>query len=114
MAKLKDVKPEKKSDTKLFELVEKSIKNIEYVFLPHAKVRLFGRAILEPVVLDILEGKQDNKRKRNKKKDSFKEGNMDWNYCIEGVDLNNDKIRIIISFDEKTMPIITVMWAGKE
>jgi hypothetical protein len=114
VTKLKTEKTEKKSDTELFELIEKSIKNIEYVFLPHAKVRLSGRAILEPVVLDILEGKQNTKRKRNKKKDSFKEGNKDWNYCIEGFDPNNDRIRIILSFDEKTMPIITVMWAGKE
>lgn len=107
-------KPEKKSDTKLFELIEKSIKNVEYVFLPHAKTRLAGRIILEPVVLDILEGKLGRKRKRNKKKDSFKEGYKDWNYCIEGVDPDNKKIRIILSFDEKTMPIITVMWVGKE
>jgi hypothetical protein len=34
--------------------------------------------------------------------------------CIEGVDSNNKKIRIILSFTEKQMPIITVMWVGKE
>ncbi len=113
MAK-KNAKPGKKSDLKLFELVEKSIKNVEYVFLPHARSRLSGRVILEPVVLDILEGKHGTKRRRNKKKDSFKVGNEDWNYCVEGVDPNNEKIRVIISFDKKTMPIITVMWVGKE
>lgn len=112
--KAQNNKPDKKSDTKLFELIEKCIKNVEYVFLPHAKERLVGRAILQPVVLDILEGKPNTKRKRNKKKDSFNVGNKDWSYCIEGVDPNNEKIRIILSFDEKKMPIITVMWVGKE
>lgn len=107
-------KPEKRSDQKLFELIEKSIKNEDYIFLPHAKARLKERSISDLVVLDILEGKKGSKRKRNKAKDSFKAGEEDWNYCIEGVNSDDAKIRIILTFSEKLMPIITVMWVGKE
>ena len=109
----KSTKPAKKTDLILFELIERSIRNVDYVFLSHARVRLAGRAILELVVLDILEGKQGTNRRRNKIKDTFMNGSLDWNYCIEGVDPDSRKIRIIISFDEKTMPIITVMWIGR-
>ncbi len=107
-------KPEKKSDLSLFELVERRVENVDYIFLPHAKARLSERDILEPAVLDILEGRHGRKRKRNKRKDAYKDGNKDWNYCIEGVSPDNEKIRIILSFDEKMMLIITVMWVGKE
>lgn len=114
MAKYRSAKPDKKSDAKLFELVEKCISNIEYVFLPHAKARSSYRSILEPVVLDILQNKRNTKRKRNKKKDTFRENNKTWNYCIEGNDSNNEIIRIILSFDDNLMLIITVMWVGKD
>ena len=112
--KKKSTNPIKKNDGELFKLVEKSIKDENYVFLPHAKQRLSERRISELVVLKILEGLEGTKRKRNKKKDSFQKDEEDWNYCIEGVDSNNKKIRIILSFTEKQMPIITVMWVGKE
>ena len=107
-------KPKKKTDYELFELIEKSIRNGDYVFLPHARKRIGERRILEPVILAILEDKTGRKRKRNKAKDSYKTGNIDWNYCIEGVDPNNQKIRIILSFTKELMPIITVMWIGRE
>jgi len=70
--------------------------------------------ILELDVFNILKGIESMKRKRNKKKDSFQQGMDDWNYCIEGVDPNNKRIRIILSFTGKQMPIVTVMWIGKE
>jgi hypothetical protein len=109
----KSTKPAKKTDAVLFELIERSIRNVDYVFLPHARARLAERTILEPVVLDILEGRKGTERRRHKRKDSFKCQGSDWNYCIEGIDPNARKIRIIVSFHEKTMPIITVMWVGR-
>jgi hypothetical protein len=38
----------------------------------------------------------------------------DWNYCIEGYDVDEQKIRIIISFDANLMLIITVMRINDE
>lgn len=105
-------KPDKKSDAELFALVELSIKESNYVFLYHARTRLLERFISDVIVLNILENKPGFFRKRNKLKDKFEEGRSEWNYCIEGQNLEKERIRIIISFKNKIMPIITVMWIG--
>ena len=102
-------KPVKKSDGELFELISEHIEYGNYIFLKHAKQRLEERAILDIEVLDILEGKPGRKTKRNKSKDKHEEGRHDWNYCIEGASLDGEKIRVIVSFDEDLMPIITVV-----
>ena len=105
--------PVKKNDFQLYQLIEKCIKDGSYIFLPHSNQRLLERRILDIVVLDILEGVQGTQRCRNKKKDIFLRGQKDWNYCIEGLDSNLKAIRIILSFSEKQMLIITVMWVNK-
>jgi len=102
-------KPLKKPDRELFELISASIKTGNYVFLKHAKKRLEEREILDIEVLDILEGKLGKKTKRNKSKDTHEDGRQDWNYCIEGEGIDSDNIRIIISFTDDLMPIITVI-----
>lgn len=108
--KTKSVKPMKKSDADLFKFIEGSIADAKYIFTKHAKLRSSERKILETTVLDILENKSGRKRRRNKKKDKFEMNALDWSYCIEGEDVNADKIRVIITFEKDLMPIITVMW----
>ncbi len=103
-------KPTKKTDTELFKLIEVKIAKVEYIFKPHAKQRLKDRTITNLEVLDILEGKVKRNRHRNKKKDKYEKGRQDWNYCIEGQNLDSKKIRIIVSFESNLLPIITVMW----
>lgn len=103
-------KPKKKTDKELFSLLCTKITNAEYVFKKHARQRQIDRTISELEVLDILEGKKKRNRHRNKLKDKFEEGREDWNYCIEGQNLDEKKIRIIISFEDNMIPIITVMW----
>ena len=102
-------KPTKKSDKELWELVAETISNLNYIFLNHAKKRLEDRNITDIEVIDILENKNNRKRKRNKMKDSYSNGNKDWNYCIEGLDLEYKQIRVIISFSDENMLIITVI-----
>ncbi len=102
-------KPQKKSDVQLLKRVDESVSAGSYIFLNHAKQRLRDRDISDITVLDILEGKLGRKRKRNKAKDHYIEGNIDWKYCIEGIDYDGDKIRIIISFDELNLLVITVI-----
>lgn len=87
------------------------MKNGDYFFLPHAKKRQIDRNISDLEVLDILENKDKRKRQRNKRKDTYIEGYIDWNYCIEGMDLDGeDKIRIIVSFEkESNLLIVTVI-----
>jgi hypothetical protein len=103
-------KPVKKTDKELWGIIEKRIADGDYIILPHAKKRQIDRSITDIDVLDILENKKDRKRKRNKKKDIYTEGYLDWNYCIEGQDLDDEnKIRIIVSFDESNLLVITVI-----
>ncbi len=103
-------KPKKKTDKELFTLLDQKIASAEYVFKKHARQRQIDRAISDLEVLDILEGKKNRNRHRNKMKDKFEAKREDWNYCIEGQNLDKNKIRIIISFEDNMIPIITVMW----
>lgn len=107
----KKEKPTKKSDKELWALIEEKIQRGDYLFLPHAKKRQMDRNISDLDVLDILENKDKRKRQRNKRKDTYTEGFVDWNYCIEGLDLDGkDKIRIIVSFEkESNLLIVTVI-----
>lgn len=104
------MKPKKKTDKVLFGLLEEKIANAEYVFKKHAKQRQIDRTISDLDVLNILVDKNKRNRHRNKKKDKYEEGREDWNYCVEGQNLDKKKIRIIISFQDNMIPIITVMW----
>jgi len=105
-------KPPKKTDKELLGLIVNSVQKGTYIFLKHAKHRQEERRILDIEILDVLEGKAGRKRKRNKSKDKYEMGRSDWNYCIEGISLDGNRIRIIISFDSGLMPIITVIRLG--
>lgn len=102
-------KPGKKTDAELWKLISEKISSLDYLFVDHAKDRLKTRKILDIEVLDILENKAGHNRKRNKSKDRYNSGCSDWNYCIEGLGLDQEKIRIIISFDENLFLIVTVI-----
>lgn len=101
--------PEKQPDDVLLAFIEKKVLDEDYVFVHHAKVRLDERNITDIDVLDILENKPNRNRKRNSKKDSFHKDHHQWNYCIEGSTLDDENIRIIVSFDVKFLLIITVI-----
>jgi hypothetical protein len=101
-------KAAKKTDFDLWSLIYNKITGVRYVFLNHAKARLVDRKITDIEVLDILEHK--NKCRRNKSKDSFIPGYPDWKYCIEGKSFaDQPNIRVIISFDQEFMLVITVI-----
>lgn len=107
-------KPIKKTDKELFILIEQKIKEGSYIFLSHAKQRLVERHISDLDVINVLSGKKGCERTRNKKKDTYDAGPFgdlasDWKYCIEGQDVDANKLRIIVTFTEELMPIITVI-----
>jgi len=104
------IKPVKKTDKEFFELLSSKIEQGNYVFKRHARQRQNDRSITDLEVLDILEGKKGRNRRRNKSKNKFETGRIDWNYCVEGVNLDNMEMRIIISFAEGLVLIITLMW----
>lgn len=109
------IKPIKKTDNELFILIEERINQGEYVFLSHAKQRLVERQISELDVIYLLSGKKGYGRKRNKRKDSYElclfsdSTAQDWKYCIEGQDVDGNKLRVIVTFTDEFMPIITVI-----
>lgn len=111
MVKHKKGKPVKKTDKELWVIIEQNITDKQYIIMPHAKGRQATRNITDIDILDILENKGNRKRKRNKGKDKYEDGYIDWNYCIEGLDLDEEKkIRIIISFDkESNLLVITAI-----
>lgn len=102
-------KPEKLADGKLYQLISNKIMDGNYVFLKHAKQRQKDREITDLDVLKVLKGEKDRNRKRNKRKDKYEEGQKDWNYCMEGLDIDGKKIRIILSFNEEFLLIITLI-----
>lgn len=110
MVKNKSGKPVKKTDKELWAMIEKCISNNDYIIKVHAKKRQIDRSITDIDILDILENRRNRQRKRNKKKDTYTDGYFDWNYCIEGRDLDKDRIRIIVSFNEESdLLVITVI-----
>lgn len=114
-----DTKPSKKTDHELFSLIEQKIKERNYIFVKHAKERQQQRNISDLDALNILEGKPGYNRKRNKSKDSYEsnyihEKPQDWKYCIEGKNIDGKKVRIILTFTDDLMPIITVINLSEE
>jgi hypothetical protein len=101
--------PRKKSDSEILSLLDEKIRAEEYFFTEHAKSQCKKRDLLELEVLDILEGKIGSKRKRNANKDLYEKARRDWNHCIEGINPDNQKIRIVFTFFEEMVPIITVI-----
>lgn len=106
---MQKAKPHKRTDKELWDFIAHKIEDGDYIFLGHAKKRLRERDVSDIEVLDILENKNNRKRKRNKSKDTYMSGYKDWNYCIEGIDLDKRKIRVIISFNSELLLIITVI-----
>lgn len=70
----------------------------------HAECRKYERDI---TLLDALHVIKTGYR--DLKHDQYKEEHSSWNYAIQGTSLQSDKIRVVISFDENLMLIITVI-----
>jgi hypothetical protein len=104
-------KPIKRKDNELFEIIESKINNGLYFITNHARERMIERGVPEDHILHILLGKRGYKRARNKAKDTYEAGKYDWKYCFEGyVNTEEKSLRVIVSFEDGFMPIITVIW----
>jgi hypothetical protein len=104
------IKPIKKSDKELYELIKQKIASAEYFITNHAEQRIVERKVSIDVLLRILEGGRQYGCKRNKSKDVYENGHEDWNYCIECLIHDDKKLRSVVSFDDDLMLVITVMW----
>ena len=89
----------------VLELARSCIEAGKYLPTFHAECRQLERDI---TLLDALYVIKNGYREP--KHDQFKEEWQAWNYAIRGVTLQNDTVRVIISFDESTgLLIITVI-----
>ena len=100
-------RPQKKTTDELFNAIENALENKNYYFTSHALKRSKERKNLsEFQVIKILSSQS---KYHEPKKDSFNEDFNTWNYSIRGRSIDSENIRIILSFDENDLLIITVI-----
>lgn len=108
-------KPKKIADSvkDFFNIIDEKIDSGQYVLTPHAQQRAIERRLPLEDILNLLQGKSGYSRQWIKGKDEFKQTYIDeppaWFYRVEGTTPDKVKMRIIITFDDQQMPIITVI-----
>lgn len=101
--KLKQLKPSKLEN--VLETARDCIESGKYIATFHAECRQFERDI---TLLDALHVIKHGYREP--KHDQFKEEWQSWNYAIRGTTLQQDTIRVVISFDNTLkLLIVTVI-----
>lgn len=101
--------PPKISDYDLFSTMKHKIQSGNYLFVRHATNRLKERHINDLAVLDILEREPGRLTSRNKARERYETAHKQWNDCFEGYDYESTRIRVIVSFCENLLVIITVI-----
>lgn len=95
-------KPEKLSNLLL--QIEERLKNDAYRFTKHALERKNERFVEIPDIIHVLlTGRHE------KQKDTWDELYNAWNYAVVGRTLENQNLRVIVSFDDDGLLIITVI-----
>lgn len=75
-----------------------------YLDTSHSSERQKERQITRPEILFVLKhGHQE------KKKDKYDEQHSVWNYAMRGKTVDKRELRVIVSFDESGMLIITAI-----
>lgn len=75
-----------------------------YTVTYHAKVRQVDRVVPLPDVLYVIE-----KGHWEKRRDRIEAGNNTWSYSIKGKATDKRELRVVISFDDSGLLIITVI-----
>jgi RNA-splicing ligase RtcB len=92
-------------DSKIKDLLKEVYKKMEtgnYRYAGHASERLQQRSVTRFEVKQVLKNGYHEKRK-----DSFNEEHNYWNYSIRGKTIDQRSLRIVVSFDDNNMLIIT-------
>ena len=84
--------------------IRKCIEEGRYLDSRHATDRQNERRINRPEILHVLRNGY-----HEKKKDKFDEFYESWNYAVRGKTVDRRELRIIVSFDENGMLIITAI-----
>ena len=88
----------------ILEKVKRCISNGNYLDTRHALERQDQRNITRPEVIYVLQTGHHEKHK-----DKFDDIYNSWNYAIKGKTVDKKPLRIIVSFDENNMLIITAI-----
>ena len=88
----------------LLEAIQKCIEDGRYLDTRHASHRQAERDITRPEILRVL-----RTGFHEKKKDQFDGVYKAWNYAVRGKTLDARSLRVIVSFDENNMLIITAI-----
>ncbi|MFN8672350.1 MAG: DUF4258 domain-containing protein [Candidatus Sericytochromatia bacterium] len=95
-------RPEKEPNLLL--KIKEAINSGNYRDVTHALERSIERAITRAEYLYVLKN-----GRHEKKKDEFKEEYNNWNYAIRGKTLDEKELRVIVSFEENGLLVITVI-----
>lgn len=105
-------KPIKKTTSEVFTLIDKALDSGDYIISRHGRKRGKERGV---TALNIVQALRSEKRRHEAKKDKFDEGMFDWNYSILSDDIEERKLRIILTFSEQMLIVtIIVISKGKE
>jgi hypothetical protein len=97
----------KKNDEELFQAIDEAILKNTYFFTHHAEKRSVERKNVSD--LQVVKSLKDLRRYHEKRKDSFDERFNTWNYSVRSLTVDDEKVRVIISFSDKDLLIITVI-----
>ena len=88
--------------------IKKAIEDDNYLYTGHANQRLQLREVTRQEVKQVLISGY-----HEKKKDTYDEAFLAWNYAIRGKTIDSKELRVIISFHEDNMLVITVIDLGR-
>ena len=100
-------RPEKKTTDELLSAIKETVESKNYYFTDHALER--GRQRRNVSEFQVIRLLKSSSKYHEKRKDSFNEGFEVWNYSIRGKSVDAEDIRVILSFDENKMLVITVI-----
>lgn len=93
----------------LLKVVKGKIEQGEFLDTRHAQLRSNQRKITRPEILFVLKNGYHEKHK-----DKFINHYQSWNYAIRGKTVDKKDLRIIISFSEDKLVIVTAIEIKKE
>lgn len=89
-------------------VIRNCVETGKYLDTHHSTQRQGQRAITRPEFLYVLKNGHHEKRK-----DQFDETHQAWNYAVKGKTVDKRELRVVVSFDEVGMLIITAIDLGK-
>lgn len=100
--------PKKDKISDLLARVRLCIEHGTYLDTRHSNERQAERNINRPEILYVLKN-----GRHEKSKDQFHDKYNTWNYAIRGKTVDKRDIRVIVSFDENNMLLITAIDLGQ-